>query len=56
MSLLPLDYSRCLNDTCPLKYNCLRWIDKEDAYVFSMFKPESDTACSSQIKSKKDGD
>ena len=28
MSALPYDYTRCLNDQCELRKNCLRWLDR----------------------------
>lgn len=28
MKNLPNDYSRCINDTCELRNNCLRYTDK----------------------------
>ena len=47
---IPLDFCRCSNKECPLKDNCLRWLDRtEDRISISKFEP-SDDNCSHQIK------
>ena len=47
---IPLAFSRCSNNTCQLKDNCLRWLDiPEERYSISKFEP-SDDRCSHQIK------
>lgn len=46
---LPADVSRCFNDKCPLKSNCLRYLDRWRGYVISDFKPENGK-CENQIK------
>ena len=47
---IPLDFSRCSNNKCQLKDNCLRWLDiPEGRYSISKFEP-SDDICSHQIK------
>lgn len=53
MTTLPNDISRCINKDCPLKDNCLRWLDKGKGLVwFSEFKPENGI-CEHQIKPQK---
>ncbi|GIM62134.1 hypothetical protein CAPN008_21840 [Capnocytophaga canis] len=47
------DISRCINKDCPLKENCLRWLDKgKDLVWYADFKPENGK-CENQIKLKK---
>lgn len=47
---LPNDYSRCTNADCPLKKDCLRWLDKGEDFVwYADFKCE-DGKCENQIK------
>lgn len=36
---LPLDMSRCVNNKCPLKYDCLRYTESSIGRVYSEFKP-----------------
>lgn len=46
---LPNDITRCANADCPLKENCLRWLDKVEGLVwYSDFKPENNK-CGNQI-------
>ena len=50
MNTLPYDYSRCLNDECPLKTNCLRYTDKPDVILsYTLFKNEGNK-CEHQIE------
>lgn len=47
---LPLDFCRCSNKECPLKDNCLRWLDKTEGRVpIANFNPLG-KECSHQIK------
>ncbi|WP_173015274.1 hypothetical protein [Capnocytophaga felis] len=46
---LHADVSRCFNDKCPLKSDCLRYLDRWHGDVISDFKPEKDK-CENQIK------
>lgn len=49
---LPNDYSRCMNETCLLRSDCLRFLDKGDGIVpVSNFKPKNGK-CEYQIKVK----
>ncbi len=49
---LPIDYSRCVNDKCDLRHNCMRFLtDTPKGKYVSMImgKPENGE-CESQIK------
>ena len=47
---IPLDFCRCSNKECPLKDNCLRWLDKPDGRIsIAEFTPLNGE-CSHQIK------
>lgn len=48
---LPLDYSRCTNFDCPVKTECLRWIDNNHGRIFSVFKSTT-TGCENKIEPK----
>ncbi|MBO4234068.1 hypothetical protein FO675_07100 [Riemerella anatipestifer] len=42
MRKLPNDISRCANKECPLKEQCLRWLDNGNGIVpLSLFKPKN---------------
>lgn len=55
MRLLPSDFAKCVNETCPLKDNCLRAAgpgDNHDRQVFASFVPvttDGVTACEYQM-------
>ncbi|WP_212898452.1 hypothetical protein [Capnocytophaga cynodegmi] len=49
---LPADVSRCFRAECPLKQECLRYLDRWHGDVISDFKPENGK-CENQIKLKK---
>ena len=47
---IPNDYSRCWNKSCPLRNDCLRFLDKGNGTVtISDFKPKNGE-CEYQIK------
>lgn len=49
-NILPYDYSRCINDECPLKTNCLRYTDRPKVILsYTLFKNEGNK-CEYQIK------
>ena len=47
---IPLDFCRCSNTTCPLKENCLRWLDKPDERVSIADFTPLNGECTHQIK------
>ncbi len=51
MTTLPQDISRCVNESCPLKRNCLRYLSPSGSkyQVISDFKTENGK-CKHQIK------
>lgn len=50
-STLPYDYSRCLNNECPLRMECLRYTDRPDVVLsYTKFNPENKTNCTNLIK------
>lgn len=38
---LPNDISRCINEKCSLKNNCLRFLDRSNGRSYSHFNEES---------------
>lgn len=48
---LPNDIARCINNKCPLKTNCKRYLSPTtgNIYTISNFKPKSGI-CENQIK------
>ncbi len=45
--ILPLDYARCANDTCPMRNTCLRFTDRADVQCmwYAEFAPDEDGHC-----------
>lgn len=56
MNRLPYDYTRCVNDECPLRENCLRFTDRPEGVtrlIYSLFQPDNNKKCKHQIKPSK---
>lgn len=51
ITTIPRDYARCNDNECPLKNQCLRWLDRYNGYSFVNFQIENGK-CNSQIKPK----